>query len=414
MLQSKLFPKTLHETPADAPSAGAALLARGGYISKLMAGVFTYQPLGLRVMKKIEAIIRAEMDAIGGQELFMPALQPKELWQRSGRWGKLTGDMYQFKDPSEREIGLAMTHEEVIVDLLGRQSLSYQDLPVALYQFQTKFRYEPRAKSGVLRAREFIMKDLYSVHLDETDCDAYYEQVKQAYLKIFAALDIPVVIALASGGVFSSDFSHEFQSICDIGEDTIYVCPKGDYAVNKEVIDRTGERCPNHKIALVTQTAVEVGNTFKLGTKFSQDMKVFYTAEDGGEVPFHLASYGIGLGRLMGVIVETHHDTAGIIWPKSVAPFAIHLIDLTKTSEERAKAQAVYQRLTKAKVEVLFDDRAVSPGVKFADADLLGLPTRLIVSSKTLEQESVEIKKRSSKAVALVKLDQLTSKAIPW
>lgn len=407
MLQSTLFPKTYREAPKDADNISATYLLKGGFVHKLMAGVFTMQPLGWRVMKKIEAIIRQEMNALGGQEIMMPSLQPKELWERSGRWQKLKGDMYQFLDPSKRETGLAMTHEEVIVDLLGQQPLSYQDLPIKLYQFQTKFRYEPRAKSGVLRSREFLMKDLYSVHASESDLATYYEQVMAAYQRIFDRVAVPALPTLASGGIFSDDFSHEFQAICEIGEDTIYVCPANDYAVNKEVIERTGDRCPHHQQELIAHRAVEVGNIFKLGTKFSRDMGVSFTDEAGSSQPFWFASYGIGLGRLMGVVVEQHHDERGIIWPAAVAPFAVHLLDLTKEDSERHSAQTVYRQLLDEGFDVLFDDRPVSPGIKFGDADLLGMPIRVVVSSKSLAADQAEIKLRHSQELTMVPLSRL-------
>ncbi len=407
MKQSILFTKTLREDPADADNVSTALLLRGGFIHKMMAGVYAYKPLGLRVHKKIEQIIREEMNAIGGQEVLTSSLQPKELWERSGRWSKLTGDMYQFKDSSGKDVGLAMTHEEPMLELLSQQPLSYQDLPLATYQFQTKFRDEPRAKSGLLRAREFIMKDLYSHHVSEDDFKEYYEKSKIAYANVFRRLGIPAVCTLASGGIFTTDFSHEFQSICEIGEDTIYVCPEGDYAVNKEVVDKVGMSCPTHKKELETHRAVEVGNIFPLGTKYSKDLEILFTDADGNQKPFWSGCYGIGLGRAMGVIVEQHHDEKGIIWPESVAPFAVHLIDLTKTDDEKTQATALYEKLTKAGVEVLLDDRAVSAGIKFSDADLLGIPTRVIVSSKTLAQQSVELKKRDSESVEMVPLDAL-------
>lgn len=407
MRQSQLYPRTLREAPKDADSASAALLVKGGFIHKLMAGSFTFQPLGWRVMKKIEQIIREEMNAIGGQEIFMPALTPKEVWEKSGRWTKLQGDMYQFKDPSEREVGLAMTHEEIMVDLLGQQPISYTDFPLALYQFQTKFRYEPRAKSGVLRAREFIMKDLYSHHANEADLNEYYEKVKAAYMKIFARAEVPAVVTLASGGIFTPDFSHEFQSVCSVGEDTVYVCPEQDYAVNKEVIERTGDRCPTHNALLKPERAVELGNIFKLGITYSRDMNVLFSDTDGQQKPFWSASYGIGLGRLMGVIVEQHHDEQGIIWSKSVAPYAVHLLDLTKTEEEKALAAKLYQQLLDQKIEVLFDDRPIAPGAKFADADLLGIPYRVVISPKTLAQGEVEVKERFSGKIEMVKTSSL-------
>lgn len=407
MRQSQLFPKTRRETPKDADNISAALLTRGGFIRKLMAGSYTFGPIGWRVIKKIETIVRQAMDAIDGQELLMPAMHPKELWERSGRWTKLKDEMYQFKDPSQRPVGLGMTHEEVVVDLLSQQPLSYQDLPLALYQFQTKFRHEPRAKSGILRTREFIMKDLYSVHANEASLDEYYQKVETAYKKIFAAVEVPTIATLASGGIFTDDFSHEFQAVCPIGEDTIYICPQSDYAVNKEVLAKTGPSCPAHKIELEERRAVEVGNIFKLGTKFSTDMGVLFTDADGKQKPFWFASYGIGLGRLMGVIVEQHHDANGIIWPEKTAPFKAHLLSLNKTAAELESAEKIYRDLRQAGIEVLFDDRPVAPGIKFADADLLGIPRRLVVSPKTLVGDSVEVKARAQKESKLVKIDHL-------
>lgn len=407
MLQSKLFPRTLRETPSEADNISTALLLRGGYINKLMAGSYTFQFLGWKVIKKIEQIIREEMNLLGGQEILMPTLHPKELWEKSGRWSKLAGDMYQFKDSSDHELGLAMTHEESYFDLIGQQAISYSDLPINLYQFQTKFRHEPRVKSGLLRMREFLMKDFYSSHENEADFQQFYEQVKGAYVRIFERLGIPSVVTLASGGIFTPDFSHEFQTICDIGEDTVYICPKGDYAVNDEVISKTGMTCPHHQLTLTSERAVEVGNIFPLGTTFSDLMAVKFTDRDGSAKPLWSGCYGIGLGRSMGVIVEKHHDEQGIVWPDSVAPFQVHLIDLTKTTAEKVESRKVYDQLIKAKIDVLFDDREISPGAKFTDADLLGIPKRVVVSTKTLAQQKVELKERAGKDVQLIEVNQL-------
>ncbi len=412
MRQSQLFPKTLRETPKDADNISTAYLIRGGFIYKYMAGVYVYQPLGWRVHKKIEQIVREEMNAIGCQELYLTSLQSKELWDKSGRWDKLKGDMYQFTDASERPIGLAMTHEEPIIDLIGQQPLSYQDFPILLYQFQTKYRNEPRAKSGLLRAREFLMKDMYSNHVSEEDFNQFYEKAKIAYKKIFDRLGIPAVITLASGGIFTNNFSHEFQSPCEIGEDTIYVCPEMDYAVNKEVLDRVELVCPHHQKELTPQRAVEVGNIFSYGTKYAQQLGVTFADVDGTQKSFWSGAYGIGLGRAMGMIVEQHHDEQGIIWPESVAPYAVHLIDLTKTEEEKTQAQQLYTQLVEAGIEVLFDDRAVSAGTKFTDADLLGLPKRLVVSSKTLAAQSVELKPRNSTESQLIALSNIVQRLL--
>jgi prolyl-tRNA synthetase len=342
--------------------------------------------------------------------MFLSALQPKELWEKSGRWSKLTGDMYQFKDSSDREVGLAMTHEEPMIDLLAQQPLSYQDFPINVYQFQDKFRDEPRAKSGLLRAREFIMKDMYSNHTTEEGFKQFYEEAKIAYGKIYKRLGIPAVPTLASGGIFTDDFSHEFQSPCEIGEDTIYVCPENDYAVNKEVVDRLEMTCPTHKVALVEQRGVEVGNIFPLGVKFSDSMDVKFTDEDGTQKPFWSGCYGIGLGRSMGVAIEQNHDDKGMIWPEEIAPYAIHLIDLTKTPEEKEQAAAFYQQLLDARVEVLYDDRELPAGVKFADADLIGIPTRVVVSAKTLADQQVETKERNATKATFVPVSEFLAR----
>lgn len=405
MRQSKLFPKTLKETPQDADNASTALLIRGGFIRKFMAGSYGYQFLGLRVSKKIEQIIREEMNAVDSLEVYMTALQSRDLWERAGRWSGLKGDMYQFKDSSDREVGLAMTHEEPMIEMLDVQPISYQDLPISVYQFKDKFRDEPRAKSGLLRAREFVMKDMYSNHTTEEDLNAYYDRVKAAYTKTFDRLSIPTVPTLASGGMFTPNFSHEFQALCEIGEDTIYVCPEHDYAINDEVLGKVEPICPVHNLKLEPERAVEVGNIFNLGTKYSQEMGVLFTDKDGQQKPFWTGCYGIGLGRAMGMIVELHHDERGIIWPESVAPFKLHLISLAKTDEEKQQADTIYDQLIKSGVEVLYDDREQSAGSKFADADLLGMPYRVVVSAKTLAQQSIELKKRDEKEAQLITID---------
>jgi prolyl-tRNA synthetase len=406
MRQSKLFPKTLKETPQDADNASTALLIRGGFIHKLMAGSYAYQFMGMRVFKKIEQIIREEMNAVGALEVYMTALQSRDLWEKAGRWSKLTGDMYQFKDTSGREMGLAMTHEEPMIDLLSDQPLSYQDFPIAVYQFKDKFRDEPRAKSGLLRAREFVMKDMYSNHTTEEDFNAFYDAAKQAYTKTFDRLHIPTYATLASGGMFTPNFSHEFQAPCEIGEDTIYVCPEKDYSINDEILSKVGDMCPNHNVKLVPERAVEVGNIFNLGTMYSEQMGVRFADADGQQKSFWTGCYGIGLGRAMGMVVELHHDERGIIWPESVAPFQIHMISLVKTDEEKSQADALYNQLVEAGAEVLYDDREQSAGAKFADADLIGIPYRVVVSAKTLAQQSVELKKRSEKEAQLLTIDE--------
>ncbi len=409
MLQSQLFTKTKKEAPKGEEAVNAQLLIRAGFVDKLMAGVYTFLPLGMRVMKKIENIIREEMNVIGGQEIFMPALQPKENWMTTGRWDSMD-DLYKLKDKSDKEFALGPTHEEVITPLVKKFVDSYKDLPFYAYQFQDKFRMELRSKSGVLRGREFMMKDLYSFHADEKDLDNYYEKAIKAYENIFsrAGLGKKTHITFASGGSFSK-YSHEFQTLSEAGEDIIYVCQKCGQAINKEIFGEV-KVCPNcGKEDFKEEKAIEVGNIFKLGTKYSAPFNLKYKNEKGEEKDVVMGCYGIGLGRLMGTIVEISHDQKGIIWPESVAPFKAHLICLGEKNKAECdklyKSLSAYGRSTegrqKANIEVLYDDREeASAGEKFADADLIGIPWRLVISEKT--GEKVEVKKRNESKAKLV------------
>ncbi|OGI27298.1 MAG: hypothetical protein A2359_00625 [Candidatus Moranbacteria bacterium RIFOXYB1_FULL_43_19] len=399
MRQSQLFTKTQKNAPAGEVSANAQFLTRGGFADKLMAGVYTILPLGLRVMKKIENIIREEMDAIGAQEFEMPALHPKENWEKTGRWNKMD-DLYKVKDSSGREFALGPTHEEVIAPLMKKFLNSYKDLPFAAYQFQTKFRMELRAKSGILRGREFLMKDLYSFHIEENDLDEYYEKAKAAYKKVFDRCGIgrKTYVTFASGGSFSK-YSHEFQTVTAAGEDTIYICEKCQNAVNKEIKSETPvcPICGGKKFKV--EKAIEVGNIFKLMDRFTKPFDLKVADKKGKPQMLIMGCYGIGLSRLLGTIVEVHHDEKGIIWPESVAPFKVHLISLGKGKE----AEGIYKNFLAKNIEVLFDDRDVSAGEKFADADLIGIPRRVVVSEKSLAGGGVEVKKR----------DEKTGKVIP-
>jgi len=407
MKQSQLFTKTQKNAPRDEVSLNAQLLIRAGFVDKLMAGAYTILPLGWRVMKKIEQIIREEMDAIGGQEFFMPSLHPKANWERTGRWNAMD-DLYKVKDSSDREFALGATHEEVISPLAKKFVNSYKELPFAAYQFQNKFRMELRAKSGVLRGREFIMKDLYSFHLNQEDLDGYYEKAKRAYKNIFdrAGIGDKTFLTFASGGSFSK-YSHEFQTATSAGEDIIYICNKCGLAINKEIKSETPE-CPECKSGdFREEKAVEVGNIFKLGTKYSSPFDLNVANEKGEKVPVVMGCYGIGLQRLMGTIVEVHNDAQGIVWPESVAPFKVHLISLGKNDE----AEKIYKDLRKKDIEVLYDDREEThAGEKFADADLIGIPWRVVVSEKSLASGGVEIKKRSEKKSEIVKEAELIEK----
>jgi len=407
MKQSQLFTKTSKTISGDEKSINAQLLIRAGYIDKLMAGVYTLLPLGLRVFKKIENIIREEMNAIGGQEVSMPALHPKENWEITGRWNTMD-DLYRLTDSQGHEMALGPTHEEIVVPLAKRFINSYKDLPVYIYQFQDKFRMELRSKSGILRGREFVMKDLYSFHLNEADLDDYYQKAQVAYFNIFKRLGLSeqTYLTYASGGSFSK-YSHEFQTVTEAGEDIIYICDKCKLAVNKEIKAEVSQ-CPNCGQDNFTEAkAIEVGNIFKLKNKYSEPFNLKVQDEQGREQSVIMGCYGIGLGRNMGAIVEVHHDAKGIIWPKAVAPFQIHLILLGENSELAKNAETLYNELIKAGYEVLFDDRQETAGIKLNDADLLGMPLRLVMSEKTAKVKSVEAKFRSQKEVELVEITKL-------
>ncbi len=403
MRQSKYFLKTSKNKPAEDLSINAVFLEQGGFVQKVMAGVYSYLPLGMRILRKIENIVREEMDAIGGQEVFMPSLHPKANWETTDRW-KNMDVLFKIKSQHNYEYALGPTHEEIVTPMALPIINSYKDLPLAVYQIQTKFRDEARAKSGLLRGREFRMKDLYSFHSDSKDLASYYENMAvPAYKNIFKRLGLDAIYTEASGGTFSK-FSHEFQVAIPSGEDTIYICEKCEMGKNKEVFSEGVDCTICGKTAWQEVSASEVGNIFKLETKFSSAFNLNYTDKDGEKKPVVMGCYGIGTSRLMGVLVEKHNDEKGIIWPEAVAPFRVHLIAL-KGAEN--KADELYASLTSAGVEVLYDDRDISAGAKFADADLIGIPYRVVVSAKTLEKESVEVKKRSESEANLVKIGDL-------
>lgn len=405
MRYSKLFGQTQKTAPKEAQALSHQLLIRAGFIDRsLAAGIYTLLPLGWRVFKKIENIIREEINAINGQELFMPSLHPKALWQETKRWQTYDPPLFKLKDRHQREYCLAPTHEEVVTDLARRFIKSYQDLPKSLYQIQNKFRNEMRPTGGLLRTREFMMKDLYSFHASQEDLDQYYGLVVKTYLKIFKKCGLEVKVLEADSGAIGGTGSHEFGFLCPTGEDKIYACQHCPFAAN---IETTGSiaACPKCQNAIVVSRCIENGHTFKLETLYSGKMKAEFTDKSGQNQPLWMGCYGIGLGRLLATIVETHHDQRGIIWPKSVAPFQAHLIDLTKTDS----AQKIYDQLTAAGLEVLFDDRPeISIGEKFADADLIGCPYRLVVSSKT--GRKIELKKRNQTKTQLSTIETIIRK----
>lgn len=403
MRQSKYFLKTSKTISADDVSVNAKLLEQGGFVQKVLAGVYDFMPLGLRVLQKIENIVREEMNPIGS-EMFMPVLHPKENWEKTGRWSNLDV-LFKVKSQHGNEYALGPTHEEIVTPAAQSIINSYKDLPLAVYQIQTKFRDEPRAKSGLMRGREFRMKDLYSFHATAEDLENYYNQKAiPAYERVYKRMGLNALLTEASGGTFSK-FSHEYQVEIETGEDTIYICEKCQLAKNKEIFE-DGAECTNCGKTTWRETkACEVGNIFKLQNKYSSAFNLQYTDNEGGKKDVLMGCYGIGTSRLMGVIVEKLHDDKGIIWPENVAPFKVHLIAL-KGAE--SKSEEIYQALLNSKFEVLYDDREISAGTKFADSDLIGIPYRLVVSAKTLEKESVEVKKRDQKDFELVEISKLT------
>ena len=410
MRQSKLFTKTRKESPADEVSKNAELLLRAGFVHKEMAGVYSYLPLGLKVLRKIENIVREEMDNAGGQEILMSSFQPKENWEKTGRWTAMD-DLYKVIDSSNREVALGPTHEEIVVPILKNYVTSYKDFPVAIYQIQNKFRMELRAKSGLLRGREFIMKDMYSFHTSAEDFEKFYEKMKDVYKNIFGRVGIGhlTYLTFASGGTFSK-YSHEFQTITAAGEDTIYLDEATGVALNKEVMnEEVLAQLKLNKGKLVEHKSIEVGNIFDLKTKYSTPFDLSFTDANGEKHVVLMGCYGIGLGRLMGTVVEALADDKGIIWPESIAPFAIHLLALGDDEAVLEEANKIYETLLKAGVEVLFDDRAgMSAGEKFSEVDLIGIPLRAVVSARSLKEGGIELKKRTEEKGKIVTLDELS------
>jgi prolyl-tRNA synthetase len=414
MLQSQLFTKTRKEAPADEVAKNAQLLIRAGFVHKEMAGVYAYLPLGLRTLNRIVSIIREEMDGIGANELIMPALQDKTLWEKTDRWDDAKVDnWFKTKFASGGDTGLGITHEEPLTNLMRDHIASYRDLPVAAYQFQNKFRNEMRAKSGIMRGKEFMMKDLYSFTRSSEEHEVFYARAREAYIRIFHRLGIGdrTHVTFASGGIFSR-FSEEFQTESEAGEDIIYIDTVSGRALNKEVL--TDEVLSDLGILrenLVEKKSIEVGNIFTLGTKFSQPLGLTYRDEEGKDQLVVMGSYGIGPTRVMGTIAEIMGDERGLVWPKSIAPYRFHLVSLQPEDEAVASAgNLLYDALLDRGIEVLYDERkGVSPGEKFKDSDLIGIPTRIVVSKKTLESGRLEVKDRQSGEVVLLSHEELLS-----
>ena len=391
MYQSRILTKTRKEVPADEQAKNAILLTRAGYINKNMAGVYEFLPLGLRSIEKIKKVIREEMDAIGGQELLLSSLQSQEIWKKTGRWDSGGDVWFKTKLRAGADVGLGWTHEEPIIQMMTHHISSYRDLPKYAYQFQTKFRNEERAKSGILRTREFEMKDMYSFSKDEKEHKRFYESCVESYLKIFNRLGLGDCVhrTYASGGAFTSSFSDEFQAVLEAGEDTIYISKKTGIALNKEIYNKeTLSKLKLEESDLEEKKASEVGNIFSLGTKFANDIGLVYKDEKGKEEPVYMGSYGIGPARLLGVIVEKFAKDNEMVLPKSVAPYTVHLLSLGNDSF----AKTVYKKLQAKGIEVLFDDRDIRTGEKLADSDLMGIPYRAVVSKKN--KRKIEFKNR--------------------
>ncbi|MDP4000115.1 MAG: aminoacyl--tRNA ligase-related protein [bacterium] len=411
MRLSESFTKPLRQPPKDADTVNHALLSQAGFVHQLMAGVYSYLPFGLRVLRKIETIVREEMDSIGGQELLMPVLHPKENWQKTGGWDSVDV-LFKLKSRTDREYALGQSEEEIVTPLVMPHIESYKDLPAAVYQIHWKFRDELRSKSGILRGREFFMKDMYSFHADQEDFDRFYAESKQAYLKVYERLGLTAKVTEASGGNFTEKISYEFMILTDAGEDDILYCEQCDFCVNVEIAkEKQGNTCPRCKKGKLQQArASEVGNVFDLGQKYTKDFGLSFTDRQGKKEHPIMGCYGLGISRLMGVVVEKSHDDHGIIWPEAIAPFAVHLVALGDDKDVRKAADKLYADLDKAGTEVLYDDRDESAGVKFNDADLIGIPNRVTVSQKTIDQQSAELKRRDSKETELVGLKDIVKK----
>ena len=407
MRLSKNFTRTIKQAPADEVARNAQLLIRAGYVHKTMAGVYSYLPLGLKVVENIKQIVREEMNKIDSQELVMSTLQCKETWQETGRWSDELVDVW-FKSHLQdgTEVGFGWTHEEPIVDLLRNYLKSYKDLPISVYQFQNKLRNELRAKSGIMRGREFVMKDMYSVHASKEDLEKYYNAAIEAYKRCYDRFGIgdEMYVTFASGGAFTK-FSHEFQTICDAGEDYIYLHRGKNIAVNEEVLDEAVKELGIDRSELERVKTAEVGNIFNFGTQKSEEMRLVFTDADGVEQYAYMGSYGIGITRVMGVIVEKFADDKGLVWPENIAPAKVYLVQIG--SQSRATADELYQKLQSAGIETIYDDRDERPGVKFADAELLGIPYRVTVSDRLLDDGKWEVSTRQTGEQRLLTADEL-------
>lgn len=414
MRVSNLFTKTAKTAPADEVAKNAQLLIRAGFVHKEMAGVYAYLPLGLRVLEKIKQIVREEMNAVGGQEVMMTTLQPREIFEKTDRWDDQKVDnWFKTKLSNGSELGMGLTHEEPIVDMLSGYINSYKDLPLSVYQIQTKFRNELRAQAGLLRGREFVMKDMYSFSRTQEEHEEIYEQIAEAYAKVYDRLGIGDITyrTYADGGIFTRRFSDEFQMLSPIGEDTVYVDEQRKIAVNKEVIDDSRlEKFGIDKSRLSERTAIEVGNIFPLESKYTDALGVYYTDANGQQQSIIAGCYGIGVSRLVGALAEHFSDEKGLVWPENIAPYKAYLVSIgEKGTLEAAK---LYEDLTARGVEVLYDDRNERPGAKFADSELIGIPHRITISDRLLENGNYEYTRRSDGETAILTYQEVVAKLV--
>ena len=409
MRVSHLYTKTLKQAPADEVAKNAQLLIRAGFVYKEMAGVYAYLPLGLRVLENIKNIVREEMNAIDSNEITMTSLQRKEIWERTTRWSDDVVDIwFKTKLKDDTEVGLGWSHEEPIVEMMKSYVHSYRDLPASVYQMQTKMRNELRAKSGIMRGREFIMKDMYSFHASKEDLENYYQKAIDAYTRVYKRLGIgdDTYVTFASGGSFTK-FSHEFQTICEAGEDIIYLHREKNIAINEEVIDDAVAELGIAREELEAVKTAEVGNIFNFGTQKTDEMGLTFVDQDGAQKPLHMGSYGIGVTRVMGVIAEKFSDEKGLVWPEAVAPYRVYLVSIGNITEQ---ANELYEALQAAGVTVLFDDRDERPGAKFADAELIGLPHRVTISERLINDGKLEYTSRATGETELLTLEELLAK----
>ncbi len=414
MRLSQTFVKPTKTLEGEGESLNYQLLTRSGMVDQLMAGVYTYLPLGLRVLRKIEQVVREEMNSLGAEEILMPTLHPKANWVTTGGWDSIDV-LFKLKSRTGNEYALGQSEEEVVTPLVLSRAQSYKQYPIKAYQIHWKYRDELRAKSGIMRGREFLMKDMYSFHTSQEDFDRFYQEAKEAYLRVYKRLGLTAKVTEASGGAFSTKISYEFMVLTDAGEDDILYCDKCDFCVNVEIAKvKEGDECPRNKDGkLKLARASEVGNVFDLGQKYGKDFELGFVDEhDRKQYPF-MGCYGIGISRVMGVIVEKYADEKGIVWPESVAPAPVQLVRLGDDAAVTKAADKLYAELEKAGVSVLYDDRDESAGAKFADADLIGCPMRVTMSRKTLGHDSAELKRRDSDEAKLVKLGEVVSHIRP-